>query len=525
MRRLAAALLLIATPAFAQHTHDHGAGAAVGHVDFANSCAPAVQDNLLRGIAMLHSFWYSAGEQRFRDVLASDPTCAIAAWGIAALMMNNPLAGVGPSPAEAAAGQAALAQARAIGARTERERAYVEAVGAYWQDFATRPESDRQKTRAAAYEALAAKYPTDDEAQIFAALYIAGTQQQSDQTFAAYARAVAILNAQLAKHPDHPGIAHYIIHSFDAPPIAAQGLAAARIYARLAPDAPHAQHMPSHIFTRVGAWEESIASNEKAYAAALPGREYGESQHASDYLVYAELQLGRDAAAAAATARAFAVPMGAPLPPAAAYARTAMPARLAVERGDWAAAAALPAAAGGPPWTDALNRFARAIGAARTGDAATARAEAEALAGLARALAAAKNAYWAEEVATQAATAAAWADFAAGNRDAALAAMRAAADREDRQEKHIVTPGRILPARELLGDMLMQAGQPAAALAAYEASFSRDPNRFRGLYGAARAAFAAGDAAKAQRYAARLLDLAGSADSPRPELAWARTHL
>lgn len=508
--------------------HNHAgpaSGQAVGTVAFANSCSPAVQQDFARGVAMLHSFWYTAGEQAFRGVLEKDPSCAIAAWGIASLMMNNPLAGVGSNPVEAAKGRAALDQARAIGGKTVREQDYIAAVGAYYEDFANRPERERQMRRAAAYEALAAKYPGDDEAQIFAALYIAGTQSQADQTYAAYGRAVDILMVQLQKHPNHPGISHYLIHSFDAPPIAAKGLPAAQAYAKLAPDAPHAQHMPSHIFTRVGAWEESAATNARAFTAALPGKEYSEAQHASDYMVYADLQLARDAAAAAAIQAAFAITVPAPVPPATFYARAAMPARILVERGDWAGAAQLPVPPRGQPYgAEALTLFARAIGAARSGAAEQATQDAEALQAVRKALADAGNGYWATEVGIQATTAAAWAALARGDKDAALALMRDAADREDRHEKHIVTPGRILPARELLGDMLMALGEPKAALAEYEASFVRDPNRLRGIAGAARAADAAGDADKTKLYSRKLLDLTRNADAQRPEIAWARSH-
>ena len=437
-------------------------------------------------------------------------------------MMNNPLAGVGATPGDAAKAQAALDHARAAGIPIQRERDYVEAVGAYYKDFASRTERERQISRAAAYEALAAKYPGDDEARIFSALYIAATQAQSDQTYAAYASATAILEPMFRKYPNHPGVAHYLIHAYDAPPLAAQGLEAARAYSKVAPDAPHAQHMPSHIFTRVGAWEDSAASNARAFAAALRGREFGESQHASDYMVYADLQLARDSAAKAAIDRAMAIEMPAPLAPISFYARSAMPARYAAERGDWRSAAVLPVLSGGPPYTAALGRFARAIGAARIGDAGAAAAEGERLGRLQETLTDAGNTYWAAEVGVQRMAASAWAAFARGEAAAALTAMRDAADREDRQEKHITTPGRILPARELLADMLMEAGQPAAALAEYERSFQRDPNRFRGLYGAGRAAEAAGDLAKARAYAKRLVELTRTSDTTRPEMVWAQ---
>jgi tetratricopeptide (TPR) repeat protein len=283
--------------------------------------------------------------------------------------------------------------------------------------------------------------------------------------------------------------------------------------------------MPSHIFTRVGAWRESVASNTRAFAAALPGREFSEAQHASDYMVYAQLQLARDAAAAAAVQAAFAVTVPPPVPPATHYARAAMPARLLVERGDWQGAAKLPIPSRGQPYgADALVFFARAIGAARSGDADQAAQNVEQLRAVQKALADAGNTYWATEVNIQVTTASAWAAFARGERETALAAMRDAADREDRQEKHIVTPGRILPARELLADMLMEVGQPATALTEYEASFMRDPNRFRGIYGAAYAADAAGDRDKAALYARKLLELAKDADTDRPELVWARSR-
>jgi hypothetical protein len=498
-----------------------GATDQLGTVSFSNSCSPAAQPDFLRGLAMLHSFWYSAGERAFRAALAADPGCVIADWGIAAILMNNALGGNGATPGDEVKARAALDNARSVGARTERERDYVEAVAAYYKDFAQHTERERQIARSAAYEALAAKYPDDEEARIFSALYIAGTQAQSDQTYAAYARATTILQPMFRKYPHHPGVAHYLIHAYDAPPLARRGLEAARAYSKIAPDAPHAQHMPSHIFTRVGAWEESAASNARAFAAALPGREFGESQHASDYMVYADLQLARDEAAEAAISQAMAIEMPT-LAPVSYYARSAMPARYAVERGDWQSAAHLTVVSAGPPYTEALTRFARAIGAARSGDAGAAEAEAGQLQKLQEKLASMGNVYWASEVEVQRIAATAWASFARRETAAALVAMRDAANREDRQEKHITTPGRLLPARELLGDMLMEAGQPKAALAEYEQSFQRDPNRFRGLYGAARAAEAAADSTKLKEYARKLIELTRTFDTPRAEIVWAR---
>jgi hypothetical protein len=521
-----AALMLLAASGWAGASDSHHAHKGdVGKVAFQNSCAPSVQADLLRGVAMLHSFWYNAGETTFRAVLARDPGCAIASWGIASLMMSNSLAGIGSTPAQAEKVRLAIEEARRVGVKTERERDYLEAVAAYFQDWAARPERERQIARSKAYEALAAKYPADDEAQIFNALYIAGTQSQADQTYAAYARAVAILGPQFTKFPDHPGVAHYLIHSFDAPPIAPQGLDAARKYAGLAPDAPHALHMPSHIFTRVGAWRDSASSNLRSFNVAVKDNDVSDAYHASDYMVYAELQLGRDAAARVAMENALKVAVPTPTPPAAQYALAAMPARLALERGDWTTAAGLTPPPSGLPFTQALTQFARGIAAARLGDAATSDQAAQALAELNDKLVAAKNLYWASEVENQRRAVMAWANFARGQTDAALAAMTDAADREDKIEKHIVTPGRLAPARELLGDMLMLAKRPADALRAYEQSQVREPNRFRGYLGAALAAEAAGDATTAKAYFAKLLDLAKDADSGRAEIARARAYV
>jgi tetratricopeptide (TPR) repeat protein len=483
-----AALLLNPSLALAEDAHAghaHTAHGEVGAVNFPNSCAPAVQGEFARGVAMLHSFWYSAGDETFRAVLAKDPGCAIANWGIAALLMGNPLGGVGSTPKDAETARAAIELGRRIGAKTQRERDYIEAVAAYYQDWTDRPERARQAARAEAYEALAARYPDDDEARIFSALYIAGTQSQADQTYAAYRKAAAILEPEFAKYPDHPGVAHYLIHVYDAPPLAAQGLEAARRYAGIAPDAPHALHMPSHIFTRVGAWADSAATNRRSYEAAIRGNEFPESYHASDYEVYADLQLARDAAALSAIETALKVKLGPPAPPVVAYAAAAMPARYAVERGDWRGAMQLAPASGGVPYAEAITWFARALGAARTGDTASAEQDAAELALKHKALVESGNAYWAKEVEVQQRAAAGWIAFARKDSEAALTLMREAADLEDGSEKHIVTPGRILPARELLGDMLLEAGQPTLALREYEKSQAREPNRFRGYYGAA----------------------------------------
>ena len=515
--------LLCAGPA-RSHGEDESKGQ-LGKVVFQNSCSPKVQAQLQNGVAMLHSFWYSEGEKTFREVLAQDPTCAIATWGVASLLMSNPLAGQGALPKDAAQAQAMIEQGRKIGAKTQRERDYIEAVAAYYADWSTRAERVRQQARAKAYEELAARYPADDEAQIFSALYIAGTQTQADQTYAAYLKAAAILEPQFVKYPDHPGVAHYLIHSYDAPPIANKGLNAARRYADIAPAAPHALHMPSHIFTRVGAWEDSAATNNRSSAAAIKGGEPNEAYHASDYTVYAYLQIARDADARHKIEEVFKVIDFSPGVRVAPYARAAMPARYAMERGAWREAMQLQPKASQFAYADALTYFARAIGAVRAGDTAAAEKDAAELARLHKALLDAKDPYWATEVEIQRLAVAGWIALAKGRTDDALKFMRAAADNEDRNEKHIVTPGRIVPARELLGEMLLELNQPALALKEFEASQLREPNRFRGHFGAARAAEAAGDRAKAAEYFGKLLALGKNADGARPELVRAKAYL
>jgi tetratricopeptide (TPR) repeat protein len=493
----------------------------LGKVSFPTSCDPKVQPAFERAVAMLHSFWYSAGEKAFRDVLKDDPQCAIATWGIASILMSNPLAGQGASPKGAEQAQAAIDEGRRIGAKTERERGYIEAVAAYYQDFATRPEKERQASRAKAYEGLAQRYPADDEAQIFYALYTAGTQTQADQTYAAYLKAAAILEDEFKKYPDHPGVAHYLIHSYDAPPIAAKGLIAARRYATIAPDAPHALHMPSHIFTRVGSWQESVATNARSREVAKAGNEPDEAYHASDYMVYADLQLARDAEALRAIDEAMKVG-GASSRFVAPYAIAAMPARYAFERGAWQDAAKLQPSGGTYPFVESITYFARSVGAARSGDLAAARKDAEQLESFHKALLTAKNTYWATEVEIQRLAAAGWIALGEGKSEEALKFMRAAADLEDSNEKHIVTPGRIVPARELLGEMLLEVKQPDAALKEFEASQRREPNRFRNYLGSARAAEMAGDRAKAAGYYQKLVALAKDADTARPELVSAK---
>jgi hypothetical protein len=527
-QHLLAGLLALAAGGALAHDDDQAKNASyqqLGKVQFANSCSPAVQQKLLRSIAMLHSFWFSAAEETFQQVAAEDNQCVLAAWGFASILMANPLDGAGPPAKQAPRAQAAIDKGRQMGGKTQRERDYLEAVAAYYEDFANRPERVRSAARANAYEALAAKYPSDDEAQIFYALYLASTQLQSDQTYAASLKAAAVLERQFAKYPDHPGVAHYLLHTYDAPPTAHKGVPAAKRYASIAPDAPHALHMPSHIFTRVGAWSEAAATNRRAADVALKGNEPDQALHAMDYMTYAYLQLARDADARKIYDEALRV-TGTTVRQTAPYAVAAMQARYVVERGAWSEAAKLEPLplAKLYPFAEANTYLARALGAARSGDTAAARADLAQITQRRDALKEAKNEYWATEVEVMRLAASGWIVLAEGRAEQALADMGQAADLEDRNDKHLVTPGRILPARELLGEMLLQLKRPAEALQAFEASQAREPNRFRGLHGAALAATQTGERAKAKLYFGRLVELAAHGDM-RPELSAARIWL
>jgi tetratricopeptide (TPR) repeat protein len=516
--RLIVLSVAVASIASVQH------GEKLGKIEFPNSCSPAVQEMLLRGIAMLHSFYYSAAQKAFEEVAADDDSCTIAAWGYASVLMLNPLQGIGSSPENAKLAQAAIDKGRTMGAKSDRERDYLEAVAAYYEDFANRPERLRQIARAKAYESLAAKYPDDDEAQIFYALYLAGTQTASDQTYSAYLAAAAILEKQFAEHPDHPGVAHYLIHSYDAPPIAARGVPAARRYADIAPDAPHALHMPSHIFTRVGAWADSVVTNRRSATVAQKTNEPDEAVHAMDYMTYAYLQLARDSDARKTFDELRTLTGNNPARATGPYGLAAMPARYALERGAWGEAARLEPVPTRYPFTEAMTHFARALGAARSSNPTAAQKDVERIAALRDELQAAKSEYWANEVEVMRLASLAWVALAQKRSNDALALMRQAADIEDQSEKNIVTPGRLLPARELLGDMLIELKRPAEAIKEYEASQQREPNRYRGLFGAGQAAAQSGNRDKARRYFSKLLELAGSGDL-RPEMEQARRYL
>jgi tetratricopeptide (TPR) repeat protein len=494
----------------------------LGQVSFANSCQPAVQAGFTRAVALLHSFWWGEGERAFREALERDPGCAIATWGIATILIGNTFA-AGPTPEQARQAQEALERGRAIGAKTARERDFIAAVGEYYDRFGERPHGARMKSLSDAFEIVAKRYPEDDEAQIFSAIYLTATQDPTEKTFASALKAAAILEVQFKKHPDHPGVAHYLIHSYDYPPIAGKGLDAARRYSEIAPSAPHALHMPSHIFTRVGAWQDSARTNERSAAVAAAEKDFAQALHAMDYMVYAYLQLARDADArrvveAAPGVKDIGPAQGAP------YALAAIPARYAVERDAWKEAAQLEPRPNRFQFTTAFTHFARALGAARSGDPAAAERDVQELARIAEALKADKNAYWTTEVEVQRLAAAAWVAQAKGEREAALKLMHASAELEAKSEKSAVSPGRLVPANELLGDMLLEDAKPAEALSAYEQSLVRDPNRYRSPRGAGQAAAQSGNRDKARYYYGRLLELAGSG-SARPELKTVREYL
>ena len=421
-----------------------------------------------------------------------------------------------------APGRAAIEQAKAVGAKTERERDYIDALALMYADYEKRPHMERMRLFRDALATLAAKYPSDDEAQIAYAITLNTSADLNDRTYAQQLKGAAILEPISQRLPKHPGVTHYLIHLYDYPELADKGLDAAHRYASIAPAAPHAQHMPSHIYTRVGHWKESIDSNQASVDAAKAERSVGNYLHAQDYMVYAHLQLAQDEAARKVMEEMLRETEFKATVLAAHYALAASPARYAVERGDWDAASQLQVRPSPFLYATAMTHFARALGAARSGKPDAAEPEVGKLAELRDKLRDAKDAYWAEIVDIQRQVAAAWVLHARGRHDEALAAMSAAADAEDKINKHVVTPGPLAPARELYGEMLLDRGQAREALAAFESTKAREPNRFRGFLGAAQAAEKLGDKAAAKANYEKLLALAGDAGSARPEVEAAR---
>jgi hypothetical protein len=496
----------------------------LGKVYFPTSCSPTVKNQFDRALALLHSFWAKDAIAGFNAVLQQDPDCAVAYWGIAMALQQNPLTGQEPNANATKEALTGLDRAKTIGAKTQRERDYLAAVDLIYRDGDKIDFRTRRLAYEKAMEALSLRYPDDAEAAIFYALSLDMTASLTDKTYANQLKAAAILEKVLSTQPDHPGVAHYLIHSYDYPPIAERGLAAAKLYAEIAPNNPHALHMPSHIFTRLGMWQESIDSNVRSAAAAKAEKNGQEQAHAMDYLVNAYLQLGDDVEAKRVVDESASISVN-PAVFIGHYALAAMPARYAVERHAWAEAIALQPRSTPFLFPDAITRFARGLGFARTGDVGSAQKEELSLIQLRDGLAAQKNTYWSNQVEVQRLAVSGWIALAQGAKVDALSSMRAAADLEDSMEKHIVTPSPVVPARELLGEMLLEVGQPAEALTAFEASFKREPNRFRGIYGAAQAAALAGDRDKAAKYYAKFVALAGRGDRAGPELPVAKAYL
>jgi hypothetical protein len=495
----------------------------LGQVHFAVSCSAAVQPQFDRAVALLHSFWYSEAVKAFTAVTATDPGCAMGYWGVA-MSLWYPL-WQPPSEAMLKQGAEAVAQAQAIGGKSARERDYIVAIAEFYKDADTRDHRTRALAYEQAMERVYRRYPEDREAAVFYALALNATAPPTDKTYANQLKATEILEQVFAEEPDHPGVAHYLIHSYDYPPLASRGLPAARRYAQIAPSSPHALHMPSHIFTRQGLWQESIATNRDSAAAAKEYNSVFEQLHALDYLVYAYLQGAQDVDAQRVLDERNALAQADLENFASAYAFAAIPARYTLERRRWAEAAALEPHPSKVKYTEAMTYFARAIGAARSGNAAQARADVDKLQSLSAALLEAKQPYWAAQVDIQRRAAEAWLAYAAGKPEEALALMRAAVELEDATEKHPVTPGPLMPARELLGELLLELHDPAHALQEFEASILKEPNRFNGLYGAARAAELAGEREKARGYYDKLVALCAHSDTARPELQQARAFL
>jgi tetratricopeptide (TPR) repeat protein len=539
MRFLSIALLLILGQAVpAQHgDHRHEPSEKLGRVNFTVSCTPQAQKKFNRAVAWLHSFEYEEAEKAFTEVALTDPRCGMAYWGVA--MSNYHPLWAPPTAAELKNGLAAVEKAKLAGARTQRERDYIAAVEVFYKDADKRD----HRTRTFAYhEAMKQVYennPRDQEAAVFYALTLITTGVMSnDKTYQREKEAAQILNRVLARQPQHPGVTHYLIHSYDYPALAQLALPAARSYAKIAPASAHAQHMPSHIFIRLGLWQEAIRSNfdaeTSAKAFALRHKMAGawdEQLHAMDYLVYAYLQRAQDKQAAAVLDELLNIKSVEPQTFKVAYAFAAIPARYVLERRRWDEATKLTLPASYFPWqrfrwAEAHIHFARAIGFARTGDAASARREVEKLTAIHDAIVIGKGEYdWAKQVEIERQVAAAWLAFAEGKRDESLAMMRAAADLDDATDKHPVTPGAVLPAREQLGDLLLELKQPSAALQEFEISLRSAPERFNSLSGAARAASLAANQKKAKSYYEKLIALTRQADSPRPEIDEAKAFL
>jgi tetratricopeptide (TPR) repeat protein len=485
LRRLSFILLFVTVFSSAQETHNHGAPEKLGKVSFPTSCAPAVQAQFDRAVALLHSFAYPDAEKAFQAVAKQDPHCAMAHWGIAISYFHQlwePL-----SPATIPISEKEIKQAQQLEAASERERQFINALAQIYQDAATVPYRTRALNYEHAMSDLASSNKQDTEAQVFYALALLSTASPTDKTHANQKKAADLLEPLYRANPDHPGIPHYLIHAYDNAELAQRGLPAARAYSQIAPSAPHALHMPSHIYTRLGLWEDSITSNLASQRAAQHHGDIGEQLHAMDYLVYAYLQLGRDQDAANVLQQVKDMPDLNESDFKIAYAATAMPVRYAVERNQWADAIAIVPPTGTAPHVIATAVWARAIGLARSGHAAEARAEIDHLKQLEDQLRASGNNYWAVQVGIMKREIMAWSAQADNKPDEATTLLRAAADEEDAIEKLPVTPGPIVPAREQLGDLLLEQNHPTLALKEFQIALVDAPGRRGALQGTAKA--------------------------------------
>jgi hypothetical protein len=528
-------LHLLPCSADEQHSHSHfGEMGQVGTVRFPTSCSITAQPQFERAVAMLHSFWYEEAGKAFLSIVETEPTCSMAWWGMA-MSLWHPLWPGAPDAESLKKGLAALAQAKSIAGNTGRERDYIAAIATFYENYG----NIDHRTRALAYEKamqqVAQRYAEDREASVFYSLALLATAPPTDKTYANQRKAGEILEKVFAEQPNHPGVAHYLIHSYDNPVLAVHGLAAARSYARIAPIVPHAQHMPSHIFIRLGLWQEAIASDLASAAAA---REYeikshmegvwDQRLHAMDYLVYSYLQTGQEGEARQVMEEASAVTDVKPSGVVAEYALAAIPARFTVERQNWTSASVLSPRANTGPATQAITWWARALGAARLGNVAAAQQDIAQIQVMKSRLDASSDPnakYWAGQTEIQRLEAAAMLAHAQGQDDKALRSMRSAVQMEDATEKSPVTPGPVLPAREMLADLLMETKQPALALTEFQTSLKSAPNRFHAIYGAAQAAESANQPEVARDYYTKLVEICSQCRPDDPSLRRAQQFL
>ncbi len=532
---IAAVLAITAcTPPSEDSSPDDVFGGSVGTVSFPVQCESDAAAMVERGVALMHHMTYGVAQQLFEEAAEADPECGMALWGIA-MTYIHPLWQDRPTPEILARGAELAAKARSLVAASDRERAYVDTIGAYFDGGDALSEEERLARFEAAWRRVHEANLDDLEAKAFFALAHLALADPDDKTYEIQRAAGAIAEEVLAAAPDHPGAHHYIIHSYDYPPLAELALPVARTYGRIAPDVPHALHMTSHIFTRRGLWDESVEWNLRSTAAALRlsetlGAVSMHYQHALDYLAYAYLQKALDDQALEIVQKAAALkpPFHEVNRKAAAHAFAAIPARYAVERQDWEAAAALePRVPSGFPWEDAhlefvaMTHFARALGMAHEGRFESAMGELSILEDIGTKLTE-RAPYWAKQVRIQRLGALAWTLFLSGDKEGGTNRMREAAALEATTEKAPVTPGEVLPAVELLGDMLLEQEQFQEAIAAYDTALARGPNRFNSLYGAGRAAELDGDAEAARDYYGRLVESCKEAGTGRERLAHAR---